>query len=339
MRSKKIDKPFIFPEISQTCVRLHLNESVEVLPNAYVRDLKKCLTKEVLGQYPESNKLRQQIAQYAGVTEDQVLITAGSDQAIELLLQNYFENQRVTLQEPAFLAYRHLAKKYDVEIQSLDIQNFSTAEALVALDNTAGIIISNPGNPIGARIEKDDLVTIATAAEQQNKLCIVDEAYFEFLGETLVPSVAFNKKLIILRTFSKAFGLAGLRVGYLIAHKDIIIELQKLLLPCPISSFALLAASRALLHQKEFVKKRALLKKKKLVFEDALLHFNFKVLPTYTNFSNISIDDPESFAKNLKNLGIAIMPIQKYGIIRASIPQDPKKIARVLKDVRDLQNS
>lgn len=340
MRSKNITQAFTFPSVPEKCVRLHLNESKEVLPQGFLKKLRNEVKDTLLGTYPSISTLRQQVAEYAGVEEGQVLITAGSDQGIELLMENYFEGKKLALQEPSFLAYKHLAEKYKVNIQSVEYQDFifSLDHALQALEVADGIALSNPGNPIGIKIEQEDLETVAQAAQKQNKICIFDEAYFEFLEESFISKINTFENVVLLRTFSKAFGLAGLRVGYLIASKEKVAELQKLQLPCPISSFAILAASTALKSKESFNKTREKVIKNKILFESLLKENNFELIETCTNFSNIRLKDPQAFANELRNMGVVVMPLQEIGLIRVAIPAKPKKIVKAFIKVRDLQN-
>lgn len=338
MRSRQVEKAFKFPKVKSDCVRLHLNENAQILPNSFIRNLRNKVEKTLLGTYPSVEELQVQITTYVGVEKENILITPGSDQAIELIFENYFENKKLALQIPSFLAYEHLGKIYGTEVNGIPYQEFAFNKeiAIQALENSHGIALSNPGNPLGASIPQEDLEEIASIARKENKICVFDEAYYEFGKETFVSKLHEYSNVIILRTFSKAFGLAGLRIGYVVADKEIVEELKKLQLPSPISSFAILAASLAL-REKDFSKKREEILKKKEKFEKELEKCDFSILETKTNFSNIFVDDPKFFAKALLEEGVAIMPLPDFSLVRVAVPEKPEKMAKLFKKVRDLQ--
>lgn len=209
---------------------LHLGEAWYE-PSPEVRQAVAGLGAKV-GRYPDSlsHDLRQELARIAGhgVTPEQIIIGNGSDGLIDLIVRAYAGPERSVLAPgPTFFAYGHSARLQGAPI--LTAGRRSQAESFVlnpaALPATPGVLfLANPNNPTGEWVPVETVRSIATNYEG---LVVVDECYFEFAGETALPLLDELPNVVVLRSLSKSFALAGLRVGYAIAHPEIIAALER----------------------------------------------------------------------------------------------------------------
>lgn len=216
------------------------------------------LTQQTLNRYPECQPedVINRYAKYAGVSAEQVLVSRGADESIELLIRAFCEpgNDAILYCPPTYGMYKVSADTYGVQAKSVPtIYPSTTADwqldvpaILASLDDVKLIYICNPNNPTGNLINPADIKAILDAT-QNRALVIVDEAYIEFYPQASVVSwLESYPNLVILRTLSKAFSLAGLRCGFTLASKDIIDILQKVIAPYPLSSPVADIAAQAL---------------------------------------------------------------------------------------------
>jgi histidinol-phosphate aminotransferase len=178
--------------------------------------------------------LHQRLAEHSGWIADGIVAGNGSNELIQaLLMVTVGEGRRVLINEPTFALYRQIATILSAEVISLpltpqlgfDVRALHSAMQSANPDVT---IICSPNNPTGCVISRPDLVSLLKAARG---LVVVDEAYFEFSDQTAVPLLEQHSNLVVLRTFSKAMALAGLRVGYLLAVPELVREVSKAVLP------------------------------------------------------------------------------------------------------------
>ncbi len=183
-------------------------------------------------RYPDplSIDLRRALAGYVGhgIAAEQIIVGNGSDGLIDLLVRTYAGPGRaVVAPAPTFFVYGHAAKLQGAELLTggRRPQSEGFALDLAALPREAGVIfLASPNNPTGDLL---DLATIRAVAESTEALVVIDECYFEFAGETALPLLAALPNLVILRSLSKSFALAGLRAGYALAHPEIIAMLER----------------------------------------------------------------------------------------------------------------
>lgn len=201
--------------------------------------------------YPEYSDLCSKIADYSGVSADQVMITNGSDQGIDLIFRTFTKkDDKVIIPSPSFAMFYQCAKVCGNQIVSPEydfVNGFPLEEVLEALnDDVELVVLCNPNNPTGTLIAVDDIEKIVALAKRMEAVVMVDEAYFEFSKITASQLIRKFDNLIITRTFSKAFGLASLRIGYVLACKELIEELLKVRGPYDVNMVASVAASTAL---------------------------------------------------------------------------------------------
>ncbi|MBM4442292.1 MAG: histidinol-phosphate aminotransferase family protein [Candidatus Rokubacteria bacterium] len=215
------------PEGRAGAVRLDKNEHTTGLPAALVRRVLDAMGPEDLAAYPELGGLYAKLAASLGVAVDHLLLTAGSDAAIRAAFDVFVApGDEVVLLEPTYamldvyagvFGARVVPVRYGADL-SLD------PAALVAAigDATRLVAIANPNSPTGTAMPRRDLLAIVEAARRRGVPVLVDEAYHPFHPETVIDRIDACETLMVTRTFSKAYGLAALRIGYVAAAPPLI---------------------------------------------------------------------------------------------------------------------
>lgn len=202
-----------------------------------------------LQQYPAYGDIVSRLAEYAGVSERELMITNGSDQGIDLIFRAVAKpNAEAIIPGPSFAMYTQCANVESmtlIEPQYTKKVGYPLDDVLSAItDNTAIIVVSNPNNPSGTCVTQDIIATIAKAAP--HAAILVDECYYEYSRETCVSLVSQLPNLFITRTFSKTWGMPSLRFGYLMASPTHISALCNIRGPYDINQLAIVAAHAAL---------------------------------------------------------------------------------------------
>ena len=228
-------------------LRLDFNENALGCSPAVRRALAG-LTREQVAMYPEYEATRRRLAHFFRVRPAELVLTNGTDDALRLVVDTFVEpHSRVLLVEPAFAMYRFYAELAGAKVEALrydSAMQFPLQKVLRALRARPRVFfLANPNNPTGTLLGRSELKQILEAA--RNTLVVVDEAYFEFSGVTVLPWIRRFPNLVVTRTFSKAAGLAGLRVGCLFANRTLVSVLRKANSPYSVNTAALVAAEAA----------------------------------------------------------------------------------------------
>jgi histidinol-phosphate aminotransferase len=229
---------------------LDLNESTVPLPSNVVSSISRYLERRGVHAYPEAERLSGPLAAYCGVRPECILTTNGSDQAIDLCLRAFLnEGDRLLVARPEFSIFTHAAALIGAQVRGVPYRedlSFPYAEFREAA--TSGkpdlIVIINPNNPTGTAVADDFILEIAS--RHPGVPVIVDEAYYEFTGRTAAQLIASHGNIVVLRTFSKAFAMAGLRLGYVAAAPAVIEQIAKLRNPFDVNELAVVAAEAQL---------------------------------------------------------------------------------------------
>ncbi len=228
-----------YPVVEEACrIKLDAMENPYPLPDWLRKELGVRIQESEINRYPDSTgaALRARIARYAGVRPEQVALGNGSDEIIQMLLLTLGEpGSAVCFPTPTFAMYGLTAtvtahRTVEVPLRpdwSLDVEEMSAA---LRRDRPALLFLAYPNNPTGNCFDLQGIEAILQAAEETDTGVVVDEAYIDFSGRTLVPLLERSAHLAILRTFSK-LGLAGLRLGYLLARTELIQQVHKVRLP------------------------------------------------------------------------------------------------------------
>jgi histidinol-phosphate aminotransferase len=232
-------------------VALHANESAFDWPDDFKRRVIESFGATAWNRYPESRPaaLIERISAYAGAPSEGIVVGNGSDELIQtLFLAGGGPGARVIVPDPGFVVYGIAGALADVAVigAALDRDFRYDVEGLIRLvveTDPAFTIVCSPNNPTGGSMSVADIARVAEAARG---LVVVDEAYAEFSGVTALSLVAERPNVVILRTLSKAFALAGLRVGYLIARPELAREFDKARPTFNVNAFSQAAAIAAL---------------------------------------------------------------------------------------------
>lgn len=230
-------------------LRLDFNENTVGAPPRVAEALSRKLTAEGLAVYPEYGECRAALARHFQVAGDQILLTNGTDEAIQIIVNTYVDDgDQVVLLRPSYAMYRFYAEVAGASIQEIDYHSqdlsFPLEELLEGIGpGTKAVLIANPNNPTGTGAGIQDIEKILRKAD--HAAVLIDEAYFEFSGVTALPLIGAVPNLFVSRTFSKVFGLAAMRLGCIFSQAENIGYLHKAQSPYSVNMLAAMAAVEA----------------------------------------------------------------------------------------------
>jgi histidinol-phosphate aminotransferase len=246
--------PYDSPQL-EVAVRLNTNECPLPLPVGFSDDLAAAVRELELHRYPDGQMraLREALAERTGHGAEGVWTANGSNEVLAQLLTAYGgPGRRAAIFEPTYLLHRRLCRLTQTETseRTLDppFEIDDDAVAWAAASAADVVFVCSPNNPTG---NAQPLDAIRSLASRSDRLVIVDEAYVEFGGETALPLVAEHPNVAVVRTFSKAFALAGARIGYVLASPVVVEDLQRVRLPYHMSALTQAAGVTALRHADE----------------------------------------------------------------------------------------
>jgi histidinol-phosphate aminotransferase len=216
------------------CVKLNQNESPDDLPPEVKRAALARLEAIPWNRYPcqEAAELTRRLAADAAWPSDGVLVGNASNELIQtIILSACGPDDLLVTVTPGFAIYKRAAAASGIRVAEAPLKedfSFDVADIIARARQARLVILASPNNPTGTALGPAD---VRTLVESQDGLVVIDEAYFEFHGQTAQPLLAGRDNLIILRTFSKAMGLAGLRLGYLLGSPAVVRDLAKAKLP------------------------------------------------------------------------------------------------------------
>lgn len=309
-----------FNEIDRTqYIRMDGNESVDGLPAEFVQDVLNNITPKMLAAYPNPKKCTEAVARYLKVPRERVFLTNGSDAAIKMFFEVYVsENDRVVIASPSFEMYEVYCNMYGAEAINVPYDDrfaFPLEDYLNEIKKGAKLaIITNPNNPTGTTIEEDVIRRILETARQLDTLVMIDEAYYWIYGNTMLHLITEYPNMVLLRTFSKILGLAGIRLGFAVAQEDMIQDLKKVAPPAGVNVVALSFGER-IMNTPELIEE--LVKthnSEKQYFKRQLEKNGIDFLDTESNYVLIPLKkDPTTVLEKLKSRGILVAyKMQKY---------------------------
>jgi histidinol-phosphate aminotransferase len=245
-----------------------------------------------LTKYPERAPVEARVAEVLNVKPAQVLLTNGVDEAIHVLCQTYLDPAaEILMPVPTYSMYEVYASATGAAIVTVTgTERFSfPAEQVLAgiTPRTRIIAIANPNSPTGSVVPRAEIVRILEAAPQS--IVLVDEAYFHFFGETVIDLLGQYANLVVARTFSKAYGLAGLRLGALIAGEEVMQWLRRVISPYSVNALALACLPAALDDRAYLDWYVAEVKQARAAFSTALLRSGVRSWPSEANFILVEI--------------------------------------------------
>jgi histidinol-phosphate aminotransferase len=279
--------PYLAPEEGRLGkLRLDFNENTVGCSPAVLRAMRG-ITREQLTLYPEYEASVRRLARGFGVRPTEMLLTNGVDDALRLLMETFVEpGCAVLVPEPTFSMYRFFSEIAGASVETVrydDAMRFPLDATLKALRRAPRILfLANPNNPTGTLLDHDAIARILDAATRT--LVLVDEAYFEFAGLTVLPWIRRRANLVVARTFSKAAGLAALRLGALFAGARLADSMRRAFTPYPVNSAALVAAEAAMGDQKFLRRYVSEVRESRSLLAQGLERLGARVFPSAANF-------------------------------------------------------
>ena len=268
-----------------------------------------------LNEYPEGTyrELREAAAEYAGVGLDQVVVGAGADDLIGLVARTYLgQGRRASVERPTYPLYGIATAIEGAEV----VEHGESADV---------IWVCNPGNPTGALRDPGELAELASA--NPGAIVAVDEAYFEYCGQTVVPLIADAPNLVAIRSLSKAFGLAALRVGYAVASPEVAAELERRRAPGPIAAPAARIATAALREPRVDVGPEVAERER---MRSALAATGFDCSDSRANFVYARVPDGLGLADELEAQGLVVRRYEDAIRITVRLPAENDRILAAL---------
>jgi len=282
--------------------------------------------RRVLGgmhRYPDGNAfyLKKAIAKKLGVKPGQVLPANGSNEIIEFIGHVFLgPDSGIVMADRAFVVYRLIAETFRAKTVSVPMKDFThDLDAMLAAirRDTKIVFIANPNNPTSTMVDGATLDRFMSKVPAHVVVCI-DEAYLELLPRSRQPDtlkyVRAGRNVILMRTFSKTYGLAGLRIGYAVAPEECIKLLDKVRQPFNVNSMALAGAEAALKDDRHVARTRKMLKDGINFFEREFDRMGLEYVPAVANFILVKVGDGRGVFNRLQRAGVIVRPMDAYGL-------------------------
>jgi len=268
-------------------LRLDFNEN-PIGCSPKVRQALARLTSAEICSYPEQETVRRQMAKHFGVNPGELLLTNGTDEALHVIVSTFIEpSDGVLLVEPTYAMYRFYselagariaAPRYTAEMQF----PWEATLHLLGAEAPRVFFLPNPNSPTGNLLSLAEIRRILAAAKQT--MVVIDEAYFEFSGVTVIPWIRRYANLIVTRTFSKTAGLAGLRLGCIFVNRELAAIMRKAQSPYPVNAAALVAAEAAMRDRAFIARTVREVKAGRQLLERGLARLGMRYFPSGGNF-------------------------------------------------------
>ena len=266
-----------------------------------------------VSRYPSHAELQELIGQWVGVAGDRIVVTAGGDESIDRVMRTSIlgERKNVITHTPSFEMVDIYCDNYGGSVKTAQwLEGDFPADELIGLVDaqTALVVLTSPNNPTGGYIETDIILKINAAAKSAGAKLLVDNAYIEFADQDPTADLVADDNIMIVRTFSKAWGLAGLRVGYLIAPTvEYATSIRNTSGPFPVSAVSLETARRALTdYQPQMKSNLAAVRSIRKLVNDLITSCSGKPLPSQGNFVLAEFPDAEKIWAGLGEDGVGI---------------------------------
>jgi histidinol-phosphate aminotransferase len=292
-------------------LRLDKNERVIKFEKRFIKYLKKKINTFNISAYPDTNRIKKMISKKNKISPKMIYISAGSDLSIKTCFELFTKpKDKVIILEPTFGMVNVYCDVYNLKTIKIGYDKNLNLDLNKLLNNISKsislVIIANPNSPTGTIIEKTQMIKIINKCNNSKVPIIIDEAYEGFYNFTYASYIKRFKNLIVTRTFSKSFGLAGLRAGYAISNQKIAELMNKYRPMYEINSIVCLAIEFLIKNYSIVDKhiKEIFLAKKYLKQELKKMKIDF--IDTYANFFHIRIKKKANFEKFLKRKGILV---------------------------------
>ncbi|EIJ42340.1 histidinol-phosphate aminotransferase [Beggiatoa alba B18LD] len=301
-----------------------------------------------LPRYPDGNgfRLKQALAKYHKLNIDNIALGNGSNDILDLVARAFVSEQDAVLfSAHAFAVYPIVTQAIGAKMIIVPAKNWGhdlTAMRQAITPNTKLIFIANPNNPTGTWVNKTELQNFLDNVPE-NVIIVLDEAYFDYMDAPDYPDSSLwldrYPNLVVARTFSKAYGLAALRVGYALAHPDIINLLNRVRQPFNVNTLALIAAEVAL-QDRAYIQNAVALNKVGLAtLTQAFDKMGINYIPSRANFITFDLGKPAlPIYEALLHQGVIVRPIGSYGMpnhlrVTVGLPEENERFIQALKKI------
>lgn len=325
------------------CIKLDANEN----PFPWPARMREALFAEniAFNRYPDgmAQDLKKAIALYTETRPEGILVGNGSDELIQLILLTFGGlGKSVIIHPPTFGMYQIYASLTDTTVVPVPLLNgldLDTEQMLKAAKSPEAhvMFVCNPNNPTGSQFPREEIFRLV---QESGKIVVVDEAYAEFSEETLIPEIQNYPNLVILRTFSKAFGMASLRLGYLLGQPETIALINRVRPPFNVNSFSQKAGILALDYLDEYQLQVQLIKAEtQKLYEELFRIPDVVVYPTRANFILFKPNDPDRWATELLKRGFLVRNMGELPVlgkclrISAGLPEENKEFSRAVREI------
>jgi len=301
-----------------------------------------------VARYPDGRgyALKRALAERLTLTPSQITLGNGSNDVLELLVRTFVSRDaEAVMSQHAFGMYELIVRAVGarpVIVPARDWGHDLDAMQHAITARTRLVFIANPNNPTGTWIAADDLVRFLTALAPQ-VLTVVDEAYFEYVNEPAYPDtiglIARFPNLIVIRTFSKVYGLAGLRIGYGISRPEVAAYLDRVRQPFNVNSIAAAAAEAALADRDHVARSIELNRTGMRQLREGIERLGLGSIPSVANFLTIDLGFPAaSVYEALLRLGVIVRPVANYGMpnhlrVTVGLPEENVRFLQALSKV------
>jgi histidinol-phosphate aminotransferase len=268
---------------------------------------------DLVSRYPDHLALQSAIAGWVGVASDRIVVTAGGDDAIDRIMRRSISSDRphVVCHAPSFEMIGVYANNYGGKLVETVWQSgaFPMEQFCASIDSkTAVVCVVSPNNPTGGMVSPEEVLEIAALAKKHGAMLLVDNAYIEFAEEDPTATFTVNENIGIIRTFSKAWGLAGLRVGYLIApNKEYASMIRDTAGPFPVSAVSLETARTAIAEYETAMQSGlTMVRRLRSILMTVLADCGATPIPSGGNFILAQFDDADSVWEKLVEAGVGV---------------------------------
>lgn len=303
-------------------IKLASNEN----PNGPSPKSLEALSKSILdvASYPDGDSyhLKRKICEKENILPNQIVIGNGSNEILELISHAFIEkDDEVIMGEYCFIVYPIVAMLSEARIIRSKMPNMThDIQDIIDLvsDNTKVIFIANPNNPTGTKVPKEEIYKLLDSIPS-NILVVVDEAYCEYLIKNQRMDVSKDltkwKNLVIVKTFSKIYGLAGLRIGFAMGDNEIIDKIQKPREPFNVNSLAQSAAVAAMDDEEHLEKSFQMNISGMLFLKTEIVKMGLKIYPSHANFILLDFGCPaKNIYEELLKRGVIVRPLENYNL-------------------------
>jgi len=302
-------------------VKLDQNENPYELPADLKREVVDRVLRRPWGRYPEfiPTAVIQTLSKFTGWPEEGILVGNGSNELIQASLSvTLGPGRRLAVPQPTFTLYRLIATTLQADVNTilLDEENLTfKVDKLIEASRTADVVVvCSPNNPTGGLLPRESLPELLKNAKG---IVLLDEAYHEFSRQTALDLLPHHRNLVVLRTFSKAMSMAGLRFGYMMAHPEIAREVYKAKLPYNVNIFTL-AAAEIVIEKRATLDRAidALIRERDRVFRELQNRRAVRAFPSTANFILLKTARPaRDLFDRLYSHGVLVRDVSSYPLL------------------------